>query len=67
MKLTTAIAENIGKVYLNIGQATIIGSFLTGFLGKEWDFLISTLTFIIGGGTVAVGLWFIGKAEQQAR
>ena len=63
MNLTKAVAENLGKVFLNIGQGMILGSFATGFLGTELQPLIGVVGFLLGGYSVSVGLWLISKLE----
>lgn len=65
MELTKGIAENLGRVFLNIGQGTILGSFVSQFLGKENLPTHSLIAFVVGIYTVYIGLWFIGESEKR--
>lgn len=65
MELTKGVAENVGKVFLNIGQGTILGSFVSQFLGKETLPSYSLVAFAVGIYTVYIGLWFISESEKR--
>jgi hypothetical protein len=34
MELTKAVAENLGKAFLTIGQGIIVAAFASGFFGR---------------------------------
>lgn len=66
MNLTKAVAENLGKMFLNIGQGMILASFVTALLGKEIQtFSVLVLAFVVGLYTAGVGLWLIAGSEHK--
>ncbi len=64
MELTKTVAENLGKVFLHIGQGMILGAFLSGFLGSEMKPAVIVIVFLLGGYTVNVGLYFVWKSTH---
>jgi uncharacterized membrane protein (Fun14 family) len=64
MNLSKAVAENLGKVFLNIGQGTILGSFAAGFLAESVRLPAALLGFALGAYTVFIGLWLISGSER---
>jgi uncharacterized membrane protein (Fun14 family) len=64
MRLTKSVVENLGKVFLNIGQGIILGAFVTGFLNQTTPSLISVVAFVTGVYTVFVGLQIISEQKH---
>ncbi len=68
MNLTKAVAENFGKVFLNIGQGMVLGSIVTALLSKKAQpFPVLAVAFIGGVYTILIGLWFIEGSEKKEK
>ncbi len=63
MELTEKVIENLGKVFLNVGQGIVLGSFASRFFEENIPLLFSVIAFVIGIMTVIVGLYFISESE----
>jgi uncharacterized membrane protein (Fun14 family) len=64
MELTEKVVENLGKVFLNIGQGIVLGSFASRFFEENIPLSFSVIAFVIGVMTVVVGLYFISESES---
>lgn len=65
MELTKAVAENLGKVFLNIGQGMVLSSLVSGFLGEEIAVSTVIVVFLLRAFTVTTGLWFTAASSQM--
>ena len=64
MQLTKSVVEHLGKVFLNLAQGIILGTFISGFLRQEIPLSVSIGTFGVGVYTIFVGLYFISESRK---
>ena len=61
MLFTKTVVENLGKVFLNLGQAMILGGIASRFLKAEITTQESIIIISIGVYTIYVGLFFLSQ------
>lgn len=64
MILTKSVVEQVGKVFLNLGQGVMLGGFLASFIENKITFVQSAVCFFIGAMTVVVGLYFLSELKN---
>ncbi len=64
IKFTPAVREQLGKVFLNIGQGLILAGVVGRLLQHEATILESVVVYLLGTYTIGIGLYFIGKAND---
>ncbi len=65
MNLSKAVAKNLGKAFLNIGQGVILASLVSGFFGRDISLPMMSLGIGVGAYTIYLGLWFISESENS--
>jgi hypothetical protein len=63
-QLTKAVAENLGKAFLTIGQGIIVAAFASDFFGSEFRPVVTFLGLLLGGYTGYVGLYIIAGLKN---
>jgi hypothetical protein len=64
IKFTPAVREQLGKVFLNIGQGLILAGVVGRLLQHEATILESVVVYLLGTYTIGIGLYFISKAND---
>ena len=64
IKLTSAVKEQLGKVFLNIGQGLILAGIVGRLLQHEATILESVAVYFLGTYAISIGLYFISKVNE---
>jgi hypothetical protein len=64
IKFAPAVREQLGKVFLNIGQGLILAGVVGRLLQHEATILESVVVYLLGTYTIGIGLYFIDKAND---
>ena len=64
IKFTPAVREQLGKVFLNIGQGLILAGVVGRLLQHEATILESVVVYLLGTYAIGIGLYFISKVND---
>lgn len=64
IKYTSEVKENLGKVFLNIGQGLIIASIAGHLLQHDATVFESIVVYFIGAYAIGIGLYFISQKNE---
>ena len=64
IKFTSAVKEQLGKVFLNIGQGLILAGVVGRLLQHESTILESVVVYLLGTYAIGIGLYFISKMKE---
>jgi hypothetical protein len=64
IKFTSSVKEQLGKVFLNIGQGLILAGVVGRLLQHESTILESVVVYLLGTYAIGIGLYFISKVKE---
>ena len=64
MELSKIVVENLGKVFLNLGQGILLGTFVSKLFQSEISLVQAIIGFMIGLYTVYIGILFISQSTN---
>ncbi|MFA5832742.1 MAG: hypothetical protein WDA22_04600 [Bacteroidota bacterium] len=65
IKLTSRVSEQLGKVFLNIGQGLILAGIVGRLIQHDTSIVDSIVAYLLGAYAIGIGLYFISRTNVE--